>query len=137
MTNTSQYIGEPAIAAGNLVKRGGDYERVLALNNMILILVGTDGGYWANLMEPAGSQIPGGLEELDGEPITSSFLNRHSAKVEATLNTMIINKTAKSIQVESFNPDADRIEWIAVIELTDSRKYYFDSETGQGQFMEL
>lgn len=132
MINTAQYIGEPAITSGDLVKRGGDYERVTALNNMILILVGTDSGYWGNLIEPPSSKIPGGLEELDGEPITSSFLERHAAKVEATLSTMIINGTAKSIKCESFNPEVDRIEWTAEIELQDSSKYYFDSETSTG-----
>ena len=135
MTNNSQYIGEPAIIGGDLVKRGGDYERVFGLNNMILILVGTDSGLWSNLIEPPQSQIPGGLEELDGEPINSDFLNRHAAKVEATLNTMILNKTAKSIKCESFNPEVDRIEWTTLIELIDGRKFFFDSENCQGKFV--
>ena len=133
MTNTSQYIGEPAIKNGDLVKRGGDWERVYGLDNEILILTGTDAGYWANLIEPPQSQIPGGLEELDDEDITSTFLDRHSAKVEATLNTMIVNGDAQSIKVESFNPEADRIEWTAEIILKDGCKYYFDSESCQGR----
>ena len=133
MTNNSQYIGEPAIKDGDLVKRGGDWERVYGLDNEILILVGTNAGYWGNLIEPPESQIPGGLEELDGEAITSTFLDRHSAKMEATLNTMLVNGDAQSIKVESFNPQADRIEWIAEILLKDGCKYFFDSENCQGR----
>lgn len=133
MTNNSQYIGEPAIKEADLIKRGGDWERVYGLDNEILILVGTNAGYWGNLIEPPESQIPGGLEELDGEAITSTFLDRHSAKVEATLNTMLVNRDAQSIKVESFNPQADRIEWIAEILLKDGCKYFFDSEKCQGR----
>lgn len=132
MVNNSQYIGEPAIKNGDLSKRGGDYNRVYGVDNEILILVGTDADYWGNLIEPPQSQIPGGLEELDGEAITSTFLDRHSAKVEATLLTMLVNRDAQSIKVESFNPQSDRIEWIAEIILKDGCKYFFDSETCQG-----
>lgn len=134
--NESQYIGEPAIVNGDLIKRGGDYERVYALNNEITILVGTDSGYWGNLIEPENSQIPGGLNTLKGEAITSSFLNRHSAKIEAALNTMIINGDAKSITVESFNPSADKIEWTATIRLPDDSIYIYDSATNSGRFIE-
>ncbi len=133
--NETQYIGEPAIVDSDLSKRGGDYHRVYGLNNIILILVGTDAGYWGNLIEPQASQIPGGLEELDGEAITSSFLDRHAGKVEAVLNTMIINGIAKSIKAESFNPDVDRIVWTVLITLIDDRKFYFDSETCEGEFV--
>lgn len=133
--NNSQYIGEPAIINGDLVKRGGDYQRVYALDNEITILVGTNSGYWANLIEPPNSQIPGGLELLKGQAVTSSFLATHSAKVEASLNTMIINGDAKSITVESFNPEADRIEWIGDLILKDGRRYIYDSETSSGRFV--
>lgn len=135
MTNNSQYIGEPALKEGDLVKRGGDYERVYGLDNMILMLVGTDSGYWANLIEPPESKIPGGLEELDGEPITSTFLERYSAKIEQVLSPMITNRTAKSIKAESFNTSADRIDWTAEIILNDGRKYFFDSENCCGGFV--
>lgn len=135
MTNNSQYIGEPAIIQGDLVKRGGDYERVFALNNEITILVGTDSGYWANLMEPPSSQIPGGMELLKGEAITSKFLDTHSARIETALGTMIVNGDAKSIQAESFNPEADKITWTAKITLSDDRVYLYDSELGTGVFV--
>lgn len=134
-TNNSQYIGEPAIINGDLVKHGGDYERVVALNNMILILVGTNSGYWGNLIEPENSQIPGGLETLQGKAITSNFLKEHSQLVESLLNTMIINGTAKSIKAETFNKKSDYITWTALITLKDGQKYYFDSETCTGKFI--
>lgn len=133
--NNSQYIGEPAIHNGDLVKRGGDWERVYGIDNQIFILIGTDAGYWGNLIEGPEAQIPGGLEELDGEAITSSFLQRHSARAERCLSPMITNGDAKSIKVESFNPEADRIEWTAEIVLSDGRKYFFDSEECCGQFV--
>lgn len=133
--NNSQYMGEPAIVNGDLSKRGGDYNRVAGLNNEILILVGTESGYWANLMEPPESQIPGGLEKLRGEAITSTFLDRHSSQVEQCLNTMIVNGDAKSITVESFNPEADKITWAALFILKDGQKYYFDSENCTGKFL--
>ena len=133
--NNSQYKGEPAIINGDLVKRGGDYKRVYALDNEITILVGTDSGYWGNLMEPPESQIPGGLETLKGEAITSNFLDIHSAKVEATLNTMIVNGDIKSISVESFNPEADRIVWVGDMILKDDQKYRYNSETNSGEFI--
>lgn len=135
MSNNSQYIGEPAIIGGDTAKRGGDWTRVTALNNMILILVGTEAGYWGNLIEPPKSQIPGGLEELDGEPITSSFLQRYAGKVEALLQPMITGGQAQSIKAESFNPSADKIVWTALIVLKDGCKYYFDSENCSGKFV--
>ena len=134
--NNSQYVGEPAIVNGDFKKRGGDWERVCALSNEILILVGTNKGHWTNLIEPPESQIPGGLEDLRGEAITSSFLGRHSAKVESCLSTMIINGDAKSITVNSFNPEADKIEWTALIILSDEQKYLFNSEACSGQFIQ-
>jgi phage gp46-like protein len=133
--NNSQYNGEPAIKNGDLVKRGGDYERVSGLNNEILILIGTDSGYWGNLIEPPNSQIPGGYEELNGLSITSNFLKRNSQKIEACLNTMIVNGDAKSIKAESFNRSADRISWTALITLKDGQRYYFDGESSTGKFI--
>lgn len=133
--NNSQYIGEPAITDGDLLVRGGDYSRVYGIDNMVTILAGTNAGYWGNLIEPETSKIPGGLEELDDEPITSSFLDRHSAKVELLLSPMITNKTAKSIKVESFNPSADVIVWTADIVLKDGRKYFYNSENSSGEFI--
>lgn len=133
--NNFRYLGEPAIENGDFVKRGGDWERVCALNNEILILVGTDSGHWTNLIEPPSSQIPGGLEDLQGEAITSSFLDRYSAKVEFCLSTMTTNGDAKSITVESSNPEADKITWVATIVLSDDRKYIYDSESCTGEFV--
>jgi phage gp46-like protein len=130
MSRKTQYIGDPLIIDGDLVKRGGDYERVCGIENMITILVGTNSGYWANLIEPTASRIPGGLEKLEGEAITSSFLDRHSAAVEVALAPLIANKIAKSITVESFNPEGDRIEWKAEIVLTDGSLYYYQSDKG-------
>lgn len=135
INNNSQYIGEPAIIDKDLEKRGGDYKRVRGIDNMVLILVGTNAGYWGNLIEPPGSQIPGGLEELDGEAITSVFLARHSAKVELTLLPLITTDIAKSVEVESFNPSVDKITWTALIVLKDGRKYFFDSENCCGEFV--
>lgn len=134
VVNNSQYRGEPAIKDGDFIKRGGDWERVTALNNEILILVGTAAGYWGNLIEPNNSQIPGGLEEFKQKAITSNLLKSHSAKVESCLSTMIINGDAKDISVESYNPEADRIEWIATIILSDDRKYIYDSSGNEGSF---
>ena len=128
--NNNQYIGEPAIIDGDLVKNGGDYKRNYGIDNMIYILVGTESGYWGNLIEPVSSKIPGGLEELDGEPITSSFLNRYSGRVELALSPLITNDIAKSVKVETTNPTADRINWTATIIMKDGNKYFFDSETG-------
>lgn len=130
------YVNEPAIKNGDLVKQGGDYLRTRGIDNMIIILVGTDSGYWGNLIEPEKSKIPGGLEKLDGEPITSTFLGRHSAAVEKCLQPIITNDYAKSITVESFNPSADRIEWTARITLNNGKVYCFDSETSTGVFIE-
>lgn len=130
----ANYIGEPKIEDGDLVQRGGDWERVTALNNEILILIGTDKGYWGNLIEGENSQIPGGLEELDGEAITSTFLNRYAAKVESCLSTMIANGDARDIEVEAYNPSADRIEYTVTVTLTDGTKYYYESESGEGYF---
>jgi len=133
--NNSQYIGEPAIIEGDLIKRGGDYPRNYGIDNMIYILVGTNSGYWGNLIEPIGSQIPGGLEKLEGEPITSSFLSRHSGAVELALSPLITTDIAKSIKIESFNPSADRIEWTGLIIMKDESKYFFDSENGTGEYI--
>ena len=129
------YKGEPAIINGDLVKRGGDWERSYALNNEIVILVGTDSGYWGNLIEPPNSQIPGGLDKLKGKAITSSFLDTYSARIESCLNTMIVNGDAKSITATSANPEADKITWTAKIVLSDDRAYLYDSETSTGQFI--
>lgn len=134
LINNSQYIGEPAIIDGDLKIRGGDYERAYGLNNEILILYGTEAGYWGNLLEDQRSKIPGGMETLGGEPITSSFLDRHAAKAESVLNTMIVNSDARSIKAESFNPEVDRVESEIEIELSDGRKYFFDSEDCCGEF---
>ncbi|MCK5617244.1 hypothetical protein KAR91_86065, partial [Candidatus Pacearchaeota archaeon] len=76
------YIGDPALQDGDLIKDVGDYKRTRGLDNAIEILVGTNAGYWANLIEPAKSKIPGGKEKLDNDAITSSFLRRHSAKIQ-------------------------------------------------------
>lgn len=130
MSRKTQFIGDPIIKDGDLVKRGGDYERVCGIENMITILVGTNSGYWANLIEPEQSKIPGGAEKMDGEAVTSSFLNRHSAWKEWQLQPLIKNKIAKSISVESFNPEGDRIEWKAEIVLTDGSLYYYQSDKG-------
>lgn len=133
--NTTQYIGEPAVINGDLIKSGGDYQRNRGIDNMIYLLTGTNSGYWGNLIEPEESKIPGGLELLDGEPITSSFLDRHSAAVEEALAPLIKNNIARSVKVESFNVSADRIDWTAEITMVDGVKYWFDSNTG-GQFTE-
>lgn len=133
--NTSQYIGEPAIINGDLVKHGGDYDRVVALNNEIIILVGTNANYWGNLIEPQSSQIPGGLETLKGRAITSNFLKEHSALIESLLNTMLVNGNATSIKAETFNKKSDYITWSVLITLKDSQKYYFSSETNSGKFV--
>lgn len=134
MANGKVFYGEPAIKDGDFIQRGGDWERVTALNNEILILVGTDAGYWGNLIEPNNSQVPGGLEEFKQKAITSNLLKSHSAKVESCLSTMIVNGDAKDISVESYNPEADRIEWIATIILSDDRKYIYDSYENEGSF---
>ena len=136
MINNSQYIGEPSIIDGDLVKNGGDYQRNYGIDNMIYILVGTDSDYWGNLIEPVGSKIPGGLEKLDAEAITSTFLARHSAAVELALSPLITNQVASSVKVESFNPSADRIEWTSEIVMKDQSKYFFDSESGTGSIQE-
>jgi phage gp46-like protein len=135
ITNNTQYNGEPAIINGDVVKNGGDYKRVTALNNKILILVGTDSGYWGNLIEPVNSQIKGGLELLKGRAITSNFLKEHTQKVESLLSPMITSKQAKSVKAESFNRFADRVDWTALIVLKDGQKYYFESSTGEGKFI--
>lgn len=134
MSNTVQYIGDPAIIDGDLIKSGGDYQRNSGIDNMIFILIGTDSGYWGNLIEPEESKVKGGLEELDSEPITSSFLLRHSAKVELLLSPLISNKIAKSVTVESFNTSGDRIDWTAKIVMIDGLKYFFTSNRG-GQYV--
>jgi len=123
----SQYSGDLAVIDGDLVKRGGDYQRVYALDNMIALLVGTDEGYWGNLIEPAESQIPGGMEKLDGIAITTGTLKRNNAAVEYALSPMITAKIAKSISVESFNTENDRIDWEATIVLTDNSIYYYST----------
>lgn len=130
----ANYIGDPAIINGDLSQRGGDWERVLALNNEILILLGTEKGYWGNKIESTNSQIPGGLEELDCEAINTAFLNRYAAKVESCLSTMITNGDAREISVEAYNPLADKIEYTVNILLPDGKKYYYDSATGTGEF---
>jgi len=128
--NNNPYNGEPAIVNGDLEKSGGDYTRNYGIDNMIYILVGTRAEYWGNLIAKDGEKIPGGLEELDGEPITSDFLKRHSAKVEFLLQPLIQNKIAENITAESFNPSEDRIDWIAEIKMADGTNYLFNSRTG-------
>jgi len=128
MARETQYIGEPAIVDGDLVKKGGDYQRVCGIDNAIAILIGTNSGYWGNLIEPTESQIPGGMEELDGEPITSKFLSRHAAKVELLLSPLIASGVAKSISVESYNTENDRTDWTATIILKDGSVYYYSTD---------
>lgn len=122
------YIGDPALNNGDLVKDAGDYKRTRGLDNAIEILTRTDSGYWGNLIEPTNSKIPGGLEKLDGAPITSSFLRRHSSKIQEILNPLILSKAVKSITVQSSNPSADRIEWTAELILNNGEKYYYKPE---------
>lgn len=122
------YIGDPALFDGDLIKNDiNDYKRNYGIDNAIEILVGTDKNYWGNLIESNKSKIVGGLEDLNGEPITNSFLRRNNAKIQNLLNPLIINQTAKSIIVESTNPVNDRIEWVAELILKNGEKYYYKS----------
>lgn len=127
MERTTQYRNEPSIIDGDLEMKGGDYTRVCSIENAITILIGTDSGYWGNLMEPPASQIPGGLEKLDGAPITSSFLKTHARAVENALYPLIENGIAKSVKAESFNINSDRVDFIATIVMKDDSIYTYDS----------
>jgi len=125
------YIGDPALVDGDIIKDAGDYKRNYGIDNAMGILTGTFKNYWGNLIEPDKSKIVGGLEDLNNEAITVSFLRRHSAKIQELLNPLIISKTAKSIKVESSNPTADRIDWIAEIILKNGEKYFYSSKENQ------
>ncbi|MCK5600651.1 hypothetical protein KAR91_02210 [Candidatus Pacearchaeota archaeon] len=127
--NSEPYIGEPAIIDGDLVKSGGDYRRNYGIDNMIIILIGTDSGWWGNLVLPPESQIPGG-QDLTSEAITSDFLKKHAANQERKLSPLITTNITESVKVESFNTENDRIDWIAEIKMTDGRKYFYDSLEG-------
>ena len=133
-TNPEPYNGEPAIIEGDFVKSGGDYKRNYGIDNALLILTGTDSGWWGNLILPKESQIPGG-DDLTGEPITSKFLKRHAQNQEFKLRPLIDSGLVESVTVESFNPSEDRIEWIAKIKMTDGTDYFFDSTVGTGHFV--
>ncbi|MHA1379305.1 MAG: hypothetical protein ACTSRG_13055 [Candidatus Helarchaeota archaeon] len=119
------YIGEPALFNGDLIKDVGDYKRNYGLDNAIEILIGTNKNYWGNLIEPEKSKVVGGLEDLNGIAINNSFLRRHNAKIKELLNPLIISKAVKSITVTSSNPSADKIEWIAELILSNGEKYYY------------
>lgn len=121
------YIGEPAIYNGDLVKDTGDYKRNYGLDNAIEMLVNTDAGYWGNLIEPNSSKIVGGREALDNAAITNSFLRRHNAKIKELLNPLIVSGAVQSITVTSSNPSADRIEWRAELILKNGEKYFYQS----------
>lgn len=125
---TTNFIGENEIRNGDLVKKGGDYVRVCGIKNMITILIGTNSGYWGNLIEPTESQIPGGLEKLDGAPITSSFLNTHSRTIEKILSPIVTSGLAKSMTVKSYNITADRVDWTAKIILKDGSLYTYSTD---------
>jgi len=125
---TTNFIGENEIKNGDLTKKGGDYVRVCGIKNMITILIGTDSGYWGNLIEPPASQIPGGIENLTGEAITSSFLNTHSRAIEKALYPLITSGLAKSLTVESYNVTADRIDWTAKIILQNGSMYMYSTD---------
>lgn len=129
------YNGEPAIIDGDLVKEGGDYKRNYGIDNAIRIYLGTDLGYWGNYIEPETSKIKGGLEKLNGVPITSDFLKQHSAKVDELLNLLIANGVAKSIEVESFNTENDRTDYTVYIIMKNGNKYFYDSATGCGEYV--
>lgn len=129
MINNEPYIGEPGIFEGDLKKSGGDYKRNYGIDNMILMLVGTEPGYWGNSIIKESQKIPGS-KNLLGEPITSTFLKRHSAQQEFALAPLIKNNIATSVKVESFNTGNDRIDWTAKIELIGGNKYFFDSLVG-------
>lgn len=122
------YIGEPALVNGDIVKDVGDWKRNYGIDNAIEILIGTDKNYWGNLIEPNNSKIVGGLEDLNGVAITSSFLRRHNAKIKELLNPLIISADVKSIKVQSSNPESDKIEWIAELILKNGEKYFYTSQ---------
>ena len=122
------YIGEPALVNGDIVKDVGDWKRNYGIDNAIEILIGTDKGYWGNLIEPNKSKIVGGLEDLNGVAITNSFLRRHNAKIKELLNPLIVSADVKSIKVQSSNPESDRIEWIAELVLKNGEKYFYKSQ---------
>lgn len=121
------YIGEPALVSGDIVKDAGDYKRNYGIDNAIEILVGTNKGYWGNLIEPNKSKIVGGMEDLDGVAITSSLLRRNNAKIQELLNPLIVSGAVKSIKVESSNPVADRVNWVAELVLQNGEKYFYKS----------
>ena len=122
------YIGEPALVDGDIVKDAGDWKRNYGIDNAIEILIGTNKDYWGNLIEPNKSKIVGGLEDLNGAAITNSFLRRHSAKIKELLNPLIVSTDVKSIKVQSSNPESDRIEWIAELVLKNGEKYFYKSQ---------
>ena len=122
------YVGDPAITDGDLVKDGGDYQRNYGINNAIKILIGTNKDYWANLIENQNSKIIGGYEDLNGEAISSTFLERHSAKMKELLMPLVKNGTAKSIEVTSSNTVNDKVDFVAEIILRNGNKYFYNSE---------
>lgn len=122
------YIGEPALVDGDIVKDVGDWKRNYGIDNAIEILIGTNKNYWGNLIEPNKSKIVGGLEDLNGVAITNSFLRRHNAKIKELLNPLVVSADVKSIKVQSSNPKSDRIEWIAELVLKNGEKYFYKSK---------
>jgi phage gp46-like protein len=125
---TTNFIGDLEVKNGDLTKKGGDYVRVCGIKNMITLLVGTDSGFWGNLIEPTASQIPGGLEKLNGAPITSSFLNTKARAIEKALYPLITSGIAKSLTVKAYNITADRVDWTAKIVLKDGSLYTYSTD---------